>query len=191
MTNFEKRGFTDPNFDDSNWPSAVEMGNNGILPWGPRPGIAKKAFWILTQDARSKGEPVYCRVKLNETWHSYSKDHLAASRWSCKARVVRVIEADPTVARVELSVVSSEEESKAIREKLTKGKRVRIKKPSGATKTQQGCATCGAEEPCGGGGNSTTQSLYSRVFTIENLLVVGICSGVAGLAYARYAQTRS
>lgn len=114
-----------------------------------------------------------------------------ASRWSCKARVVKVIEADPTVARVELSVISSEEESKAIREKLTKGKRVRIKKPSGATKTQQGCATCGAEEPCGGGGDSTTQSLYSRVFTIENLLVVGICSGVAGLAYARYAQTRS
>jgi threonylcarbamoyladenosine tRNA methylthiotransferase CDKAL1 len=112
-----------------------------------------------------------------------------ASRWSCKARVVKVIEADPTVARVELSVISSEEESKAIREKLTKGKRVRIKKPSGATKTQQGCATCGAEEPCGG--DSTTQSLYSRVFTIENLLVVGICSGVAGLAYARYAQTRS
>ena len=112
-----------------------------------------------------------------------------ASRWSCKARVVKVIEADPTVARVELSVISSEEESKAIREKLTKGKRVRIKKPSGAIKTQQGCATCGAEEPCGG--DSTTQSLYSRVFTIENLLVVGICSGVAGLAYARYAQTRS
>jgi hypothetical protein len=85
LTNFEKRGFTDPNFDDSNWPSAVEMGNNGILPWGPRPGIAKKAFWISTQDAHTKGEPVYCRVKLNETWHSDSKDHLAATRWSCKS----------------------------------------------------------------------------------------------------------
>jgi len=114
-----------------------------------------------------------------------------ASRWSCKAHVVKVIEADPTVARVELCVISSEEESKAIREKLTKGKRVRIKKPSDATK-MQGCATCGAEEPCGSGsGSISTQSLYSRVFTIENLLVIGVCSGVAGLAYARYAQTRS
>jgi colicin import membrane protein len=85
LTGLEKRTFSNPKFDDSNWPSAVELGENGMLPWGPRPGIAKKAFWILTQDARSKGESVYCRVKLNETWHSYSKDHLAASRWSCKA----------------------------------------------------------------------------------------------------------
>ena len=52
---------------------------------------------------------------------------LESSRWSCKARILEVLEADPTVERVRLSVISSEEESKAIREKLTKGKRVRVK----------------------------------------------------------------
>ena len=45
-----------------------------------------------------------------------------------EARILEVLEADPTVERVRLSVISSEEESKAIREKLTKGKRVRVKK---------------------------------------------------------------
>merc|ERR1712167_543750 len=53
---------------------------------GERPGIAKSAFWIFSADAyKMKGTTAYCRVDTNDAWHSYSKKHLAASRWSCKS----------------------------------------------------------------------------------------------------------
>jgi len=82
----EIRDFTKPNFDASLWPPAFEEGQNGILPWGERPGIAKTAFWIFSADAyKMKGTTAYCRVDTNNAWHSYSKKHLAASRWSCKS----------------------------------------------------------------------------------------------------------
>jgi hypothetical protein len=78
--------FAHPDFDDSQWPSAFEQGQNGMLPWGARPGIAKSAFWIFTSDAyKTKSETAYCRVSTNKAWHSYDKEHLAASRWSCKS----------------------------------------------------------------------------------------------------------
>ena len=77
--------WTKPSFDDSKWPSAPEEGDNGVLPWGPRPGIAKKAKWIFTHDSyKMKGTKAYCRVNVKEAWHSYSKTHPEASRWSCK-----------------------------------------------------------------------------------------------------------
>merc|ERR1711871_1877900 len=73
------------NYDDSKWPSAPEEGDNGVLPWGPRPGIAKKAKWIFTHDSyKMKGKKAYCRVNVKNAWHSYSKTHPEASRWSCK-----------------------------------------------------------------------------------------------------------
>jgi hypothetical protein len=82
----EVRDFTKPSFDAALWPPAFEEGNNGILPWGERPGIAKSAFWIFSADAyKMKGTTAYCRVDTNDAWHSYSKKHLAASRWSCKS----------------------------------------------------------------------------------------------------------
>ena len=87
LTPEEKKGnkWARATFDDSKWPSAVEEGDNGILPWGPRPGIAKKAKWIFTHDAyKMRGAKAYCRVIVKDAWHSYSKDHPAASRWSCK-----------------------------------------------------------------------------------------------------------
>ena len=31
-----------------------------------------------------KGTKAYCRVNVKEAWHSYSKTHPEASRWSCK-----------------------------------------------------------------------------------------------------------
>lgn len=72
-------------YDDSKWPSAPEEGDNGVLPWGPRPGIAKKAKWIFTHDSyKMKGKKAYCRVNVKDAWHSYSKTHPEASRWSCK-----------------------------------------------------------------------------------------------------------
>lgn len=85
LTDEEQKIFANKDFDDSNWPTAVELGQNGILPWGARPGIAKKAFWINTQESENERETVWCRVNSSDAWHSYSKDHLAASRWSCKS----------------------------------------------------------------------------------------------------------
>jgi hypothetical protein len=85
LTDEEQQIFANKDFDDSNWPTAVELGQNGILPWGARPGIAKKAFWINTQESEQERETVWCRVNTSDAWHSYSKDHLAASRWSCKS----------------------------------------------------------------------------------------------------------
>ena len=85
LTNEEQETFSRPDFDDSTWPAAVELGQNGILPWGARPGIAKKAFWINTQESEAEQETVWCRVNSSDARHSYSKDHLAASRWSCKS----------------------------------------------------------------------------------------------------------
>ena len=105
-----------------------------------------------------------------------------AARWSCKARVLEVLEVDPTVARVKLSIISSEKEAKAIREKLTKGKRVRIKKTEA-----NGCSTCGSNTPCSSAG---TTASYARYFTIEAALVAGVCVGAVGLAYAKLSRSR-
>jgi threonylcarbamoyladenosine tRNA methylthiotransferase CDKAL1 len=105
-----------------------------------------------------------------------------AARWSCKARVLEVLEVDPTVARVKLNVISSEEEAKAIREKLTKGKRVRMKKTEA-----NGCSTCGSDTPCS---SAETTALYARYFTIEAALVAGVCVGAVGLAYATLSRSR-
>ena len=105
-----------------------------------------------------------------------------SSRWSCKAEVLEVVQRDPTVARVKLSVISSEEEAVAIREKLTKGKRVRIKKPAVA-EVFEGCATCGSEAPCSSGKAAAT-----RYVTIETALVAGVCIGLIGLAYAKLSR---
>ena len=78
-----------PGTDDSNWEKAVEMGTNegeGTTPWGTVPGMASKAFWIYTHDAyMKKKSSAICRVDTNNAWHSYSKEHLGASRWSCKS----------------------------------------------------------------------------------------------------------
>ena len=105
-----------------------------------------------------------------------------SSRWSCKAEVLELVQRDPTVARVKLSVISSEEEAVAIREKLTKGKRVRIKKPAVA-EVVEGCTTCGSETPC-----SSTATSASRYITLESALFVGVCVGVIGLAYAKLSR---
>merc|ERR1711871_429165 len=74
-----------PDFDDSKWPTAVEEGQNGILPWGERPGISKKAFWIFTHDTYNmRGQQVYCRVNVKKAVYSDSVEEDLSSRWSCK-----------------------------------------------------------------------------------------------------------
>jgi len=54
-------GWKLPDFDDSNWPAAVEVAEHGVGPWGKRSGIASTAKWIWTA-----GNPdiVYCRLRL-------------------------------------------------------------------------------------------------------------------------------
>lgn len=39
-------GWNCPDFDDSNWPAAVEIAKNGDKPWGNITGIAPTAKWI-------------------------------------------------------------------------------------------------------------------------------------------------
>jgi hypothetical protein len=94
---FEAPGVVDPNLEkylsdkvnDDDWGRAVEMGTNqgeGTPPWGSVPGLASKAFWTYTHAGYQKGKTsAVCRVDAQKAWHSYSKDHLAASRWSCKS----------------------------------------------------------------------------------------------------------
>jgi hypothetical protein len=78
-----------PLVDDSNWGNAVEIGTNegeGTVPWGLVPGMASKAFWIYTHGGYMKDKSsAICRVDTANAWHSYSKEHLGASRWSCKS----------------------------------------------------------------------------------------------------------
>ena len=83
------KALVEPKMDDSNWEKAVEIGTNegeGAIPWGTVPGIASKAFWIYTHDGyMNKPSSATCRIDTNDAWHSYSKTHLGASRWSCKS----------------------------------------------------------------------------------------------------------
>ena len=83
-------------------------------------------------------------------------------------------------------MISSEEESKAIREKLTKGKRVRFKKSE--PPVANGCSTCGSDSPCGSSEGTTT---YAQYLTVENVLIASACVGALGLAYATFARTRN
>lgn len=51
-----------PDFDDSNWPAAVEVAKHGDEPWGKIAGITLTAKWIWTFD--KEDDNVYCRLNL-------------------------------------------------------------------------------------------------------------------------------
>jgi hypothetical protein len=55
------------NFDDLDWPSAIEHDTNShtdlVLPWGQKLDIAESAKFIWTADANNDME-VYCRRSL-------------------------------------------------------------------------------------------------------------------------------
>ena len=59
--NFKYPGWNFPDFDDSNWPAAVEVANHGDMPWGNISGIASTAKWIWTS---RQPDNVYCRLRL-------------------------------------------------------------------------------------------------------------------------------
>ena len=83
-TNTDKNEWYLKDFDDKDWPVAVEEGQNGILPWGERPGLRKDSFWIFTHDDyRMRGVETFCRVNVKKAAQSYSREE-SSSRWSCK-----------------------------------------------------------------------------------------------------------
>lgn len=59
--NVKYPGWNSLEFNDSNWPAAVEVAKHGGDPWNIREGIALTAKWIWTA-----GQPdnVYCRLRL-------------------------------------------------------------------------------------------------------------------------------
>ena len=59
----EHRGWNSPDFDDSNWPTAVEVATHGDGPWYNITGIALNAKWIWTAGNPNK---VYCRLRLQQ-----------------------------------------------------------------------------------------------------------------------------
>ena len=57
----EYHGWNSPDFDDSDWPAAVELAIHGATPWKIISGIAATAKWIWTAGDPDK---VYCRLRL-------------------------------------------------------------------------------------------------------------------------------
>ena len=178
-----------PGETDEQWKETMDLIEEYKFPevhisqFYPRPGTSlvahtKNYTQILLPGGKEQRERLMGRSAMVEI--------LESSRWSCKARILEVLEADPTVERVRLSVISSEEESKAIREKLTKGKRVRVKKSE--PPVANGCSTCGSDSPCGSSEGTTT---YAQYLTVENVLIASACVGALGLAYATFARTRN
>ena len=55
--------WTSADFDDSSWPWATVIGNNGMDPWVSRPDISANANWIWTFKNVNPGADtlVYCR----------------------------------------------------------------------------------------------------------------------------------
>ena len=55
-------------FNDEKWPSAADLGPNGVAPWFKRPGISPNAHWIWTADAGANGG-------FSTNIHTNIKDH--------------------------------------------------------------------------------------------------------------------
>lgn len=60
--NVKYPGWNFPDFDDSNWPAAVEVAKHGDEPWRKIAGITLTAKWIWTFD--KEDDNVYCRLNL-------------------------------------------------------------------------------------------------------------------------------
>ena len=66
----------------------MEEGDNGVLPWGLRPSIAKMPNGSSPTIPINEEQKAYCRVNVKDAWLSHSKDHLDASRWSCRRKEI-------------------------------------------------------------------------------------------------------
>ncbi len=60
------RHWTDPDYDDSAWAMAYEIGPHGMGPWDQIGGIDEQATWIWTQNYQTDAadSPVYFRKSL-------------------------------------------------------------------------------------------------------------------------------
>jgi hypothetical protein len=60
------RDWTDPDYDDSDWAMAYQIGTHGMAPWGQIDGISDQATWIWTQNYQTDAadSPVYFRKQL-------------------------------------------------------------------------------------------------------------------------------
>ena len=59
-------GWASPGFVPSSaWQQATVIGNNGVQPWGKRPGISDSAEWIWTPEWSGGHTLVYCRKELH------------------------------------------------------------------------------------------------------------------------------
>jgi hypothetical protein len=62
-------GWTSPDFDDSQWEQATELGRHGMDPWKPRNQISTNAKWIWTKTtyySDTNAHIVYFRVTLGK-----------------------------------------------------------------------------------------------------------------------------
>ena len=87
--------WNEPNFDDSTWESATDLGPNGADPWGrvksggdggsppQEDEISMTARWIWTSDADAHNDiycrlvkthkPINCRAAADRYWQDYVK----------------------------------------------------------------------------------------------------------------------
>ena len=70
-TNKYEDGWKERSFDDNHWPSAANIGQNGVDPWGEIKNISPNAEWIWTSDHMSEtSDPdkhIYCRKNITNT----------------------------------------------------------------------------------------------------------------------------
>ena len=57
--------WADVDFDDSSWTPAVDIGQNGVSPWGPVSSIKSNAMWIWNNQ-QVTDLTIYCRLDLGE-----------------------------------------------------------------------------------------------------------------------------
>jgi hypothetical protein len=71
-------GWTDPSFDDSQWPVAVTGGPNGVAPWGVREGIPLEASWIWAESIMDT-QAAWCRIRTGG--HDYDDGLYSHPGW--------------------------------------------------------------------------------------------------------------
>jgi hypothetical protein len=65
-------GWTDPNFDDSSWPSAKEHYSMGQGPWGNLTAFSSRTKWIWSSDANNHNK-VFFRTKYDPSQNAMIK----------------------------------------------------------------------------------------------------------------------
>ena len=64
-SNISSVSWADVDFDDSSWTPAVDIGQNGVGPWGPVSSINGNAMWIWN-NRQFTDLTIHCRLDLGE-----------------------------------------------------------------------------------------------------------------------------